>query len=66
MADLVLVERASHEPVIPGDFVHLASGSPLGLATSVRGEYANVTWFCDDEPIRDCLPWVCLRPLPRG
>jgi hypothetical protein len=65
MTDLIVVERANHEPVIPGDFVQLRSGSPLGLATSVRGQYANVTWFAE-RPIRDCLPWVCLRPLPHG
>lgn len=64
-SELVIVERASREPVIPGDFVHLASGSPLGLVQVVENEDAEVTWFCD-QPIRRRLPSVCLRPLPHG
>lgn len=59
-ADLVVVERASHEEIIAGDFVRLASGGPIGLATSVDAEHAEVVWF-NKGRYHSMLPWVCLR-----
>lgn len=62
MIDLVVVEQATHEPVIIGDFVRLASGSPLGLVTACRDDVASVLWLTGDGQ-RSVLPAVCLRPI---
>ena len=62
MTDLVLVERPTHEPIIVGDFVRLASGSPLGLVTSCEADRAAVSWLTG-EAQRSTLPAVCLRPI---
>lgn len=61
-SSLVLVEGATHEPVVLGDFVHLASGSPLGLVTDIVDDVADVLWLTDGQP-RSKLPAVCLRPM---
>ena len=62
MSDLRVVKKATHEPVIVGDFVRLASGSPLGLVIACQNDQAEVSWLsCDGE--RSTLPAVCLRPL---
>ena len=62
ITDLEIVEQATHEPVIVGDFVRLASGSPLGLVTACEHGVASVSWLTGDGQ-RSVLPAVCLRPL---
>lgn len=62
-SNLTIVERATHEPVILGDFVRLASGSPLGLVIACDTDVATVAWLTD-AGLRSSLPAVCLRPLP--
>jgi len=64
ISDLVVVEQATHEPVIVGDFVRLASGSPLGLVTACKDDIASVSWLTGDGQ-RSVLPAVCLRPVDR-
>jgi hypothetical protein len=59
--DLQIVSRATHEEVLPGDFVRLASGGPQGLVRAVEGEMAHVVWLTL-PPQHSSLPWVCLRP----
>lgn len=63
--ELRLVQRATHEPVIVGDFVRLASGSPLGLVIACETDVATVAWLTGNGQ-RSSLPAVCLRPLPQG
>jgi hypothetical protein len=60
-----LVEKATLEEIVVGDFVRLASGGPLGLVESVGKEQANVVWLTEK---RRCstLPWVCLRVAREG
>jgi hypothetical protein len=60
MSELERIEPATHEEIIAGDFVRLASGSPLGLVRAVGAKWADVTWFAS-EPIRRRIPWLCLR-----
>lgn len=62
MPEISRVAGPTHEEVIIGDFVRLASGSPLGLVSDVRGGVAAVTWFTVGFP-QSSLPWLCLRPL---
>ena len=62
MSDLRLVEAATQEPVIVGDFVRLASGSPLGLVTACESGVASVSWLTGKGE-RSALPTVCLRPI---
>ncbi len=61
VTDLHLVEQATHEPIVVGDFVRLASGSPLGLVTSAKDGRGAVTWFTS-PPQHSNLSLVCLRP----
>ena len=58
---LALVEKATHEPVIVGDFVRLASGSPLGLVVDARNGNGDVVWL-NRARDRSTLPLICLRP----
>jgi uncharacterized protein YodC (DUF2158 family) len=58
---LRLVEAATHEPVVLGDFVRLASGSPQGLVIAIADGVAEVAWL-NGEGLRSSLPAVCLRP----
>jgi hypothetical protein len=60
--DLRLVSTATHQPVIVGDFVRLASGSPLGVVSACRQDVASVSWLTGDGQ-RSTLPAVCLRPI---
>ena len=62
---LRVVERATHEPIILGDFVRLASGSPLGLVIFCENDHATVAWLTGHHQ-RSSLPAVCLRPVRRG
>lgn len=64
-SELELVETATHEPVVIGDFVRLASGSPLGLIIGCENDVAMVTWLTGDAQ-RSLLPAVCLRPVVCG
>ncbi len=59
---LVIVEKATHEPIIVGDFVRLASGSPLGLVVACASSVAEVAWLIGAGN-RDTIPCVCLRPI---
>lgn len=61
---LQLVERATQEPIVLGDFVRLASGSPLGLVVDCVGDRAEVVWITGAR-LRSSLPSVCLRPERR-
>lgn len=61
-SNLQLVEGATHEPIVLGDFVRLASGSPLGLVISCENGVAEVLWFTGHHE-RSNLPTVCLRPI---
>lgn len=54
------VERATHEEIIAGDFVTLASGSPLGVVKDRTPDKATVV-FLTVEPFDVTLPWVCFR-----
>jgi hypothetical protein len=65
MSDLIVVGHATHEPIITGDFVRLASGSPLGLVSRVDRDAATVTWLTSPSQQTE-LPWVCLRPVSCG
>lgn len=58
---LHLVAEATHEPIILGDFVRLASGSPLGLVIACENETATVSWLTGQGD-RSALPSICLRP----
>ncbi len=60
--DLTIIARATHEPVIVGDFVQLASGGPLGVVASVEGEIAAGTWLNDGLDKFE-ISWVCLKPI---
>jgi len=60
-----LVAKATYEEIIPGDFVHLASGGPIGLVQKVEKGQATVVWF-NDQMDHSMVPWVCLRLVPRG
>lgn len=60
-SDQELVGRATHEPIILGDFVRLASGSPLGLVVACQNDVASVIWF-NPAHDRSTLSAVCLRP----
>lgn len=53
-----LVKRAHHEPVVLGDFVHLNSGSPLGLVINASNGMGEVAWIGTGQ--RCTLPLVCL------
>lgn len=59
--DLKVIENATHEPIILGDFVRLASGSPLGLVISAENDLGYVAWLTGTG-LRSSLPLVCLRP----
>jgi hypothetical protein len=63
-SDLVIVGYPTHEPVIVGDFVRLASGSPLGLVIECEHDEAEVAWLTGKGD-RSRLPAVCLRPIDR-
>jgi hypothetical protein len=65
MSDLRVVEHATHEPIIVGDFVRLASGSPLGLVIAANSGVGQIVWF-GDQPERSTLPLICLRPAASG
>lgn len=60
--DLRIVEQATHEPIVTGDFVRLASGSPLGLVLDAADGLGVVSWLTG-EGQRSSLPLVCLRPI---
>ena len=60
-SDLELVAVATHEPVVLGDFVRLASGSPQGLVIAAADGMAEVSWLTGAGD-RSMLPLVCLRP----
>jgi hypothetical protein len=60
MDELERIEGPTYEEIIPGDFVWLASGSPLGIVSERDGEFAAVTWLTE-LPLRQRLPWICLR-----
>lgn len=62
LTDLSLVQRATHEPVVLGDFVRLASGSPLGVIIACEDGRAEVAWLTGDGQ-RSSTPAVCLRPI---
>jgi hypothetical protein len=62
LSDLRVVEKATHEPIILGDFVRLASGSPLGLVIACKDDHATVAWLTG-VGLRSSLPAVCLRPV---
>ena len=62
---LILIEPATHEPVVLGDFVRLASGSPLGLIIAIERDIATVAWLAG-QGLRSSLPSVCLRPIVAG
>lgn len=59
--ELELVQPPSHEPVVLGDFVLLASGSPQGLVIAIENSMATVTWLLGNG-LRSNLPVACLRP----
>lgn len=59
--NLQVVEEATHEPVVVGDFVHLASGSPLGLVIDAAKGRGTVAWLTG-QSLHSTLPLVCLRP----
>ena len=61
-AGLRLVEGPTHEPVVLGDFVRLASGSPLGLVVSAVDGQGDVIWLTGSGQ-RSHVPLVCLRPI---
>lgn len=61
MSDLELVEGPTYEPIVLGDFVRLASGSPLGLVIAAEDGIGVVLWL-SLPPARSALPLVCLRP----
>lgn len=65
MSDLVVVEEATHEPIVVGDFVRLASGSPLGLIISYEQGRAEVLWLAEGAG-RSTLAALCLRPAHLG
>lgn len=58
---LVVVKRASPSSLkIPGAFVRLASGGPLGIIMTVGGDdFAHVRWLTC-PPTESVLPDVCL------
>ena len=60
-SDLKIVGEATHEPVVLGDFVRLASGSPQGLGIAITDDVATVAWLAG-EGLRSTVPAVCLRP----
>jgi hypothetical protein len=60
--DLRLVASATFEPVVVGDFVRLASGSPLGLVEAAEGGIGRIVWLTGQGD-RSSLPLVCLRPV---
>lgn len=60
-SDLVIIEKATLEPIVPGDFVRLASGSPQGLVIAIANDVATVAWLADDCP-RTQVSTACLRP----
>lgn len=67
LSDLIVVEQATHEPIVLGDFVRLASGSPPGLIIGIEQSVATVVWFANSgERSRSVLPAVCLRPIVAG
>jgi hypothetical protein len=61
MRDLRLVKRATHEPVVLGDFVRLASGSPQGLVIAAENDRVTVAWLTG-AGLRSDLPAVCVQP----
>jgi len=62
VCDLRVVEQATHELIVLGDFVRLASGSPLGLVVAADDGRGEVAWLTG-EGQRSTLPLVCLRPI---
>lgn len=61
-AGLRRVERCTHEEIIPGDFVTLASGSPLAVVKERQVESATVV-FLTDDPFDMTLNWRCFRQV---
>ncbi|RYE79648.1 MAG: hypothetical protein EOP19_19900 [Hyphomicrobiales bacterium] len=60
--DLRRVERGTHEEIIAGDFVTLASGSPIGIVKERTPDTATVV-FLTADPFDMTLPWVCFRQV---
>ena len=62
-SELILVKRAVPSTLrLPGSFVRLASGGPIGVVTSLdAADTATVAWL---GPFggRSVLPEVCLTP----
>lgn len=54
------IEVATHEEILVGDFVRLASGSPIGVVTERQHDDAFVTILGADA-VKLVLPWVCFR-----
>lgn len=64
LSDLVVVKRATLAMlIVPGSFVKLNSGSPIGVVTCTQdNDDCAVTWLSDGYP-RSILPECCLTPV---